>query len=189
VRLKRFGLRHPRCGTDVAIVSSNETRLEGFMKFGLLILLALFGASAFAAGVLAPDHLATTVRRQVEAAQRSSLGRYLPNALTPTASAPAELAVPSYQQLLPEGPSSAGRKYALQVGSFTNAEGAAEGRAELDALGYQAQVVYVERSRRFIVVTGSYDTRQIAYAEQSSLRALLDQHRVVRLIRLPESKK
>jgi cell division protein FtsN len=75
------------------------------------------------------------------------------------------------------------------VGSFTNAEGAAEGRAELDALGYQAQVVYVERSRRFIVVTGSYDTRQIAYAEQSSLRALLDQHRVVRLIRLPESKK
>ncbi|SFS13559.1 Sporulation related domain-containing protein [Dyella sp. OK004] len=119
-----------------------------FAKFGLILLILLFGALAFAGGMMAPDHwrapmlkFATSWRTHaVISAVHAPASAASATAPTPSASAVSTNALLVANDVIALAPAAGQPAYALQLGQFVVA-------GDADALERQAQALGLPLSR------------------------------------------
>jgi SPOR domain len=157
-------------------------------KFALVLLIAIFGATLFALGVLAPERMRQPV---IAAAKRvQTLGvPHKPTAApsTPTAKPKTPSAV-SYEALLVPTPLPPGTNYALQLGLYPDQAVADAWNARAQHSGTaisQIPVLDQNGTRWIAVAAGRYDSPEEARAARLSIARELNLTQPLPIIRLP----
>ena len=162
-------------------------------KFGLILLVLVFGALMLLVGLMAPD----SIRRPL-----AGLGGRLqpPRVAAKLTSAPAPSATPAakaadaqpqpipYQALLIPSPLPPDGQYALQLGSYPTSSGAAASAKRAQDSGLpvsQIPVLDQNGERWFAVAVGQYSSPDDARAARISLSRTLELTQPLPVIRLP----
>lgn len=167
-----------------------------FAKFGLILLVALFGAFLFVLGILAPESVRLPITRLAQEVatphKKSALQTSLQSPAARTASTGAKQAgapVPiPYRQLLIPTPLPLDGLYALQLGLYPTASNPAAWVERAQAAGVPATTIGVldENGEQWIVVAaGQYASPDDARAARISLTRTLTLAQALPVIRLP----
>lgn len=161
-------------------------------KFGLILVIVLFGAAMFLVGVLAPQSIRQPIADAAAALRESRAARQAaaPHATIP-GPAQAEPAAIPFQDLLVPTPLPLDGTYAVQLGMYSTVDSAAAWVERVRASGLPVATIPVldEHGARWIaVVTGRYNSPDDARAARLSLSRSLGLAQPLLVIRLPPPK-
>lgn len=161
-------------------------------KLGFVLLVLLFGACSFIAGVVAPTEISKPVRRFAQIQYERWYPPEAETALNELAAQVDPLAAKAidYNSLI-HTPELAG-KVGIQVGLYSSQNEAQVLQAELDQLKLPAQAIPVKIAGSFswvLLATGPYKDAQQARLSVARLRGLFGYDRAFDLIRWPEKAK
>ncbi len=162
-------------------------------KFGLILLVLVFGALMLLVGLMAPDSIRRPLAGLGGRLQPPRVAAKLPSAPAPSASPAAKSAetqpqpIP-YQTLLIPSPLPPDGQYALQLGSYPTSSGAAVWVKRVQDSGVPvSQIAVLDQNgeRWFAVAAGQYTSPDEARAARISLSRTLALTQPLTVIRLP----
>jgi len=166
-----------------------------FTKFGLVVLVVVFGALLFVLGLLAPEPVRRSVTQwtyNITAAREATTVKSPPKALAAAANASATkksgaAPIPYAQLLIPTPPPPHGT-YSLQLGLYPTTAGADDWVKRARAADVPASTISVldENGQSWIAVAaGEYNSPEEARAARISLTRTLTLVQPLMVIRLP----
>lgn len=164
-------------------------------KFGLILLVLLFGVLMFAAGALAPSDWRQSVSKLAEEAQATISGKAKAAATVPaSAEKPkaAEEAPISYESLLLSAAPAPNTRYALELGLYTEAAATERLQQKLAAQKIPFKLIpVIDRSgaRWVVLAAGAYASPEDARNARPTMAKDLEVTQPVTVIQLPTEKK